>query len=418
MKPSLVRKIVDATLLLTPIIGALVASAVVRAAEAAPTVTITAMDAAATEAGHAAILLASRDGAVIAQPLIVPIKLGGTATPGADYVNPGTSITFPAQTPMVMVKITPVADALVEGTEAVIVSLVANPALYTLGEEKSATATITDASGSAANAPGKPGSGGTVDPTRKNRTDRTQPPPPIGTLTVEITLDGQGHWKSDYNGAYSAMNFHRTMKYTVPLQGYVGGGSGISEIDNRGSNAQPMMLPNFYRYVALQPQTLATGQYNVPCGKGEVTIQDEYKGMEVGDPGQPPLVPYTETWRAVRPSFPSGDKTVPERDLCLTRFALDSDKHVVHLVIDGSDSHVKIQIDHNGFQPPPVNLRFQGEDLDGSAKTRLSFFDVPVPAGAKSFDFTRTIGNFSQVTGKGNTRIPLRATVKWHVTMQ
>ncbi len=326
MKPSLVRKIVNATLLLTPIVGALVASAVVRAAESVPTVTITTMDAVATEAGHVAILLATHDGASITQPLVVPIKLGGTATLGADYVNPGRSITFPTQTPMVMVKITPVVDALVEGTETVIVSLVANPAAYTLGEEKSATATITDASGSAANAPGKPGNGGTVEPTRKDRTDRTTPPSPTGTLSVEITLDGQGHWNSAYNGAYSAMNFHRTMTYRVPLQGYVGGGSGISEIDKRGSTAQPTTLPNFYRYVALQPQTLVTGQYDVPCGKGEVTIQDEYKGMEVGDPGQPALVPYTETWRAVRTTEPQNYSQPFARAMreASTRFAAPS----------------------------------------------------------------------------------------------
>src|SRR5690242_6678949 len=139
--------------------------------------------------------------------------------------------------------------------------------------------------------------------------------------------------------------------------------------------------------------------------------------MEVGDPGQPPLVPYTETWHGGGP-FPSGDKTVPERDLCLTRFALDTEKHVAHIVIDGSDSHVKTQITHNGFQPRPINVRLQGDDLNGSAKEKLSFFDVPVPAGAKSFEFSRTIEGFSQVTGKGKTQVPLRATVKWRVTIQ
>ena len=51
------------------------------------------------------------------------------------------------------------------------------------------------------------------------------------------------------------------------------------------------MIPNLQRYVVLQPQTAMTGQFGVPCGKGDVEILDEYKGMEVGDPGQPPLVP-------------------------------------------------------------------------------------------------------------------------------
>ena len=404
MTPSQIRKIVDATLLLLPILGALVASAAVRAAEPGPKVTVMTIDDKATEAGHEATFVAIREGAAITQPLVVPIKLGGTATPGADYANPGASITFPAQAPLVMVKITPVADALVEGTETVTVTLLPG-STYTLGEEKSATVTITDVSGSAAGAAGstsKPASG---------------PAKSTGTLTVEITLNGEGRWKHESNGAYSAMNFHRIMKYTMPLQGFVGGGSGLTDIDRREQKSQPM-LPNLYRYVVLQPQTAMTGQFGVPCGKGEATIQDEYKGMEVGDPGQPPLVPYTETWREIHRTFPSGDKTVPERDLCLTRFALDTEKHVVHIVIDGSDSHVKTQITHNAFRAVPINVRFQGDDLEGSAKAKLSFFDVPVAAGAKSFDFTRSIENFSQVTGKGNTRIPLRATVKWRVTVQ
>ena len=402
MKPSQVRKIVDATLLLVPILGALVASAAVRAAEPAPTVTIMTMDDKATEAGHEATLVAVREGAALTQPLVVPIKLGGTATAGADYTTPSATITFPAQTPMVMVKITPVRDALLEGTETVTLTLLPGNT-YTLGEEKSGTVTIADASGSAPTATGT--SGG------------TGPKSPTGTLTVEITLDGEGNWKSPHkDGAYSAMNFHRTMKYTMPLQGFVGGGSGFTDIDKRDQKTQSM-LPNLYRYVVLQPQTAMTGQFGAPCGKGEALIQDEYKGMEVGDPGQPPLVPYTETWREIHRTFPSGDKTVPERDLCLTRFALDTDKHVAHIVIDGSDSHVKTQITHNAFKAVPINVRLQGDDLNGSAKAKLSFFDVPVTAGAKSFEFTRSIENFSQVTGKGNTRIPLRATVKWRVTM-
>jgi len=405
MKPSQVRKIVDATLLLVPILGALIASAAVRAAEPGPKVTLMTMDDKATEAGHEATLVAVREGAALTQPLVVPIKLGGTATPGADYASPGASITFPAQTPMVMVKISPVRDALLEGTETVTLTLLPG-STYALGEEKSETVTITDASGSAGTGTGASRGNGPAAQT------------PTGTLTVEITLDGQGSWKSpNKDGAYSAMNFHRTMRYTMPLRGFVGGGSGFTDIDERDQKAQTM-LPNLYRYIVLQPQSAMTGQFGAPCGEGEAAIQDEYKGMEVGDPGQPPLVPYTETWREIHRTFPSGDKTVPERDLCLTRFALDTDKHVVHIVIDGSDSHVKTQITHNAFKAVPINVRFQGDDLDGSAKAKLSFFDVPVAAGAKSFELTRSIEHFSQVTGKGNTRIPLRATVKWRVTMQ
>jgi hypothetical protein len=63
MKPSQVRRIVDATLLLVPILGALIASAAVRAAEPAPTVTLMTMDDKASESGHEAVLVAIREGA-------------------------------------------------------------------------------------------------------------------------------------------------------------------------------------------------------------------------------------------------------------------------------------------------------------------------------------------------------------------
>ncbi|MEJ1963231.1 MAG: hypothetical protein WDO56_17405 [Gammaproteobacteria bacterium] len=256
-----------------------------------------------------------------------------------------------------------------------------------------------------------------VEPYRAPGSTPGLPPPAhTGTLTVEVTLDGQGSWKHPSNGTYSQMKFHRVMSYTMALDGIVGGGSGFSEIDRREEKTQPLM-PNFQRYLVLQPHTAMTGQFGVPCGRGEISIHDEYQGKEVGDPGQPPLVPYTETWQGGG-HFPSGDKTVPERDLCLTRVTFDNDKHVAHILIDGSDSHIKTRVMHNGFDPNrPFNERMQGEDLNGPAKAKLSFFDVPVAAGAKSVELNRVIENFSQVTGKGNTKIPLRATVKWRVTV-
>ena len=404
MKLALGHKTVNTVLQRASMAAALLAGAMAQAAESGPIVTIVAIDPNASEAGHAALFLATRDGPN-AQTLVVPIQVSGTATAGADYASLGASINFPAQMSMVMVKIVPVADTLVEGAETVVVTLLAKPGAYTLGDEKSATATIADAAGAAKNAPGK--SGPAAPP--------AQAPAHTGTLTVEVTLDGQGNWKHPTNGAYSKMKFHRSMSYTMALDGVVGGGSGFTEIDRREEKTQGL-LPNFYRYMVLQPHAAMTNQVGVPCGKGDIRISDEYQGMEVGDPGQPPLVPYTETWRGGG-AFPSGDKTVPERDLCMTRVTFDNDKHVVHIVIDGSDSHIKTRVVHNGFDPNrPFNVRMQGEDLNGSAKAKLTFFDVPIPAGAKTFDLSRVIENFSQVTGKGNTTIPLHATVKWRVT--
>jgi hypothetical protein len=202
------------------------------------------------------------------------------------------------------------------------------------------------------------------------------------------------------------------MSYTMPLEGYVGGGSGFTEIDRR--EVHPLLtLPNLRRYIVLQPRGVMTRAAGAACGKGESQILDEYKGTEEGDPGQPPIIPYLETWKGGGP-FPSGDKTVPERDLCMTRLAFDTDNHLVHITIDGSDAHVRTHVVHNGFEGNPVNVRIEGD----VPKAKLTFFDVPVPAGATSFEFSRVIENFSEVTGKGYSKVPLRATVKWRVTMQ
>lgn len=149
MKTSHISKLLSAGLLVTPIAGAFLAAAPVHAAEPGLTVTITAIDAEASEDGDPALFVATREGGSIAQPLTVALKLSGSATPGADYVNPGATITFPAETSTVWVNITPLADAVAEGVETVTVELAPAPNAYTLGTAKSATATIADASGAA-----------------------------------------------------------------------------------------------------------------------------------------------------------------------------------------------------------------------------------------------------------------------------
>jgi hypothetical protein len=392
-------------------------AAAAAAAETGPVLTVNTMDPNASETGHAAVFYVTREAASIEHPLTIPITLAGTAKAGVDYVSPGATLTFPAQTPIIMVKIVPIPDAFVEGTETVVLSLVPKPGDYTLSDEKTATVTITDAAPTA----GRPNKGDKGEPTNPpppgTTTSNGRPTPPgshSGSLVLEVTLDGQGRWKHPSNGAYSQMRFHRSMSYTVPLDGVIGGGSGYTEIDRREQKTQGL-LPNLQRYLVLQPHALMVNELSPVCGKGEIQLLDEYKGMEVGDPGQPPLVPYTETWSGGGP-FPSGDKTVPERDLCLTRVTFDDEKHVMHVLIDGSDSHVKTHIVHNGLEPGrPINVRFQGNDL-GATKAKLTFFDVPIPAGARSYEFARTIEGFSEVVGRGEMHIPLRASVKVRVT--
>lgn len=217
-----------------------------------------------------------------------------------------------------------------------------------------------------------------------------------GTLVVTITFDGAGAWKHAKNGAYSNLKFHRALTYTVPLRGMYGAN----------------------RALVLQPRD-AIGPAGRACGKGKSEFLDESSGMQRGDPGQPALVPFTEIIKGGGP-FPSGDRTVPERDLCLTKVSVDFDKHVFHMSLDGTDSNVKVQVTRNGFKPPPMNLPLQGYD-NGSAKAKLTWSDVPLPASAsgdKAFEGMRTIESFNTVSGPMDSTFPLRATVNYRVSWQ
>lgn len=80
--------------------------------------------------------------------------LGGTATPGADFVAVPTSVTIPAGQTTATVVITPLPDSLLEPTETVVLTLVSSsdPAVV-VGQPSSATVTILDASGTTTAAP-------------------------------------------------------------------------------------------------------------------------------------------------------------------------------------------------------------------------------------------------------------------------
>lgn len=55
----------------------------------------------------------------IAQPLLVNLAVGGTATPGQDHAPLPTGVTFPAGAPFLRVFVTPIDDGLTEGDESV-----------------------------------------------------------------------------------------------------------------------------------------------------------------------------------------------------------------------------------------------------------------------------------------------------------
>ncbi len=174
-------------------------------------------------------------------------------------------------------------------------------------------------------------------------------------------------------------------------------------------------MPNVRRYLVLHPaQLMELGSGGKPCGNGTIEYLDERKGREVGDPGQPPLVPYIETVKGGGP-FLSGDKAVKESTLCQTLVAFDLDKHVYHLHIDGSDSFVKTLNVHNGHIARPTALPLTGYD-NGEAKAKLTFLDLPLPAAGAGAEGSRVLENFSMVNGTHGSRFALRATVTWRIT--
>jgi hypothetical protein len=104
-------------------------------------VTITATDGTATEAGRTTgRFRVSRSGSMTA-PLTVFYTIAGTATSGSDYVAVPNRVTIPAGVSAASIVITPINDALVEGTETVTLTLAARTT-YTLGAPRSATVSI------------------------------------------------------------------------------------------------------------------------------------------------------------------------------------------------------------------------------------------------------------------------------------
>lgn len=76
-------------------------------------------------------------------PMTVKFILQGTATAGSDYTNPGASIVIPTGADSIIVPISAINDALLEGDETVVLIPTADPA-YRIGSTNTATVTIGD----------------------------------------------------------------------------------------------------------------------------------------------------------------------------------------------------------------------------------------------------------------------------------
>lgn len=80
---------------------------------------------------------------VTSSPLVVDLQAGGTAANGTDYNLINDSVTIPAGVGTAFVTITPIPDALVEGSETVVIALKSS-STYTVGSSSSATLEIKD----------------------------------------------------------------------------------------------------------------------------------------------------------------------------------------------------------------------------------------------------------------------------------
>lgn len=108
-----------------------------------PTVSLVVNDGAASEAGGNTGLITVRRTGSSAQALSIALAFTGTAVRGEDYENPGLSLLIPVGFNSVTVTIQPLADLLDEGSESVVLSLVAAPE-YALGDLTTGTVNIAD----------------------------------------------------------------------------------------------------------------------------------------------------------------------------------------------------------------------------------------------------------------------------------
>jgi hypothetical protein len=108
-----------------------------------PTVTIAAIDSTAAEPGtNTGVLSVSRSG-LITQPLTVSYSVGGTASPGTDYVALSGSVTIPAGYASTNIVVTAKDDSVDEPLESVVVTLSAGGS-YSRSTSSTATVSITD----------------------------------------------------------------------------------------------------------------------------------------------------------------------------------------------------------------------------------------------------------------------------------
>ncbi|MEN9635206.1 MAG: hypothetical protein RL077_3610, partial [Verrucomicrobiota bacterium] len=160
-----------------------------------PIVGIAATIPVATETGTPGQWTLTRSGATTA-PLTVTIAPTGTATSGTDFTALAASVTFPIGSATTTLALTPLADALIEGDETVVVSVVA-ASTYVVGGAAAATVTITDANIATVNVSATIENASETGPTA-GRFVVTRTGATTSALTVSYTVTGTASSGTDF----------------------------------------------------------------------------------------------------------------------------------------------------------------------------------------------------------------------------
>jgi hypothetical protein len=131
------------TVVITNTIGSATSSVATLTVLAQPSITITATDASAAEAGLDPGVFTVTRSFVTNTPLAVNFTVSGSATAGSDYAALTSPVTIPANQPSATLSVTPVNDPTAEAPETVVVTLAAGTG-YTLGSPAAAQVTLLD----------------------------------------------------------------------------------------------------------------------------------------------------------------------------------------------------------------------------------------------------------------------------------
>lgn len=172
-------------------------SATVTIADSPAVVTVTATDANASETGpDNGVFTLTRSGGDTTASLPVSFTLTGTAANGTDYTSIAAPVTLAANQTSATVTLTPIADALVEGSETAILTISASTA-YSVGASAAATVTIADGALPVV----------TINATDANAAEAGLDPgtftvsrtgPTTNPLTVNFTIGGSAANSADY----------------------------------------------------------------------------------------------------------------------------------------------------------------------------------------------------------------------------